>query len=528
MTDRVGRSSDSVGRTSDSVRHSMWRTGEAVRRPRLAGLGASPSVAARQLPLGGSDWIGLFGGRLQAGRLWLLDRRAPFGGGSPEWELPQAEAVRRPRLAGLGASPSVAARQLPLGGSDWIGLFGGRLQAGRLWLLDRRAPFGGGSPEWELPQAEAVRRPRLAGLGASPSVAARQLPLGGSDWIGLFGGRLQAGRLWLLDRRAPFGGGSPEWELPQAEAVRRPRLAGLGASPSVAARQLPLGGSDWIGLFGGRLQAGRLWLLDRRAPFGGGSPEWELPQAEAVRRPRLARLGASPSVAARQLPLGGSDWIGLFGGRLQAGRLWLLDRRAPFGGGSPEWELPQAEAVRRPRLAGLGASPSVAARQLPLGGSDWIGLFGGRLQAGRLWLLDRRAPFGGGSPEWELPQAEGEAVRRPRLARLGASPSVAARQLPLGGSDWIGLFGGRLQAGRLWLLDRRAPFGGGSPEWELPQAEAVRRPRLARLGASPSVAARQLPLGGSDWIGLFGGRLQAGRLWLLDRRAPFGGGCLDR
>ena len=353
MTDRVGRSSDSVGRTSDSVRHSMWRTGEAVRRPRLAGLGASPSVAARQLPLGGSDWIGLRGANSRLAGFGSC-RRAPFGGGSPEWELPQAEAVRRPRLAGLGASPSVAARQLPLGGSDWIGLFGGRLQAGRLWLLDRRAPFGGGCLEWELPQAEAVRRPRLARLGASPSVAARQLPLGGSDWIGLFGGRLQAGRLWLLDRRAAFGGGCLEWELPQAEAVRRPRLAGLGASPSVAARQLPLGGSDWIGLLVGQLQAGRLWLLDRRAPFGGGSPEWELPQAEAVRRPRLARLGASPSVAARQLPLGGSDWIGLLVGRLQAGRLWLLDRRAPFGGGCLDRsQPPSAPCLRRGRLRRL-------------------------------------------------------------------------------------------------------------------------------------------------------------------------------
>ena len=58
------------------------------------------------------------------------------------------------------------------------------------------------------------------------------------------------------------------------------------------------------------------------------------------------------------------------------------------------------------------------------------------------WQGDWRAPFGGGSPEWELPEAEGEAVRRPRLAGLGASPSVAARQLPLGGSDWIGLLGG--------------------------------------------------------------------------------------
>ena len=45
-------------------------------------------------------------------------------------------------------------------------------------------------------------------------------------------------------------------------------------------------------------------------------------------------------------------------------------------------------------------------------------------------------------PEGELPQAGADAVRRPRLAGLGTSPTVAARQLPLGGSDWIGLFGG--------------------------------------------------------------------------------------
>ena len=400
MTDRVGRSSDSVGRTSDSVRHSMWRTGEAVRRPRLAGLGASPSVAARQLPLGGSDWIGLFGGQLQAGRLWLLDRRAPFGGGCPEGELPQAEgeAVRRPRLAGLGASPSVAARQLPLGGSDWIGLFGGRLQAGRLWLLDRRAPFGGGCLELGAAAGGGGGRAaaQAGAVGSLPHSRCATAPPRGErldrvvrgatpGWQALAPRSARSVRRWLPRVGAAAGGG-------RAAA----QVGAVGSLPLSRCATAPPRGERLDRVVRGRLQAGRLWLLDRRAPFGGGSPEWELPQAEAVRRPRLARLGASPSVAARQLPLGGSDWIGLFGGRLQAGRLWLLDRRAPFGGGSPEWELPQAEAVRRPRLARLGASPSVAARQLPLGGSDWIGLFGGRLQAGRLWLADWRAPFGGG------------------------------------------------------------------------------------------------------------------------------------
>ena len=49
-------------------------------------------------------------------------------------------------------------------------------------------------------------------------------------------------------------------------------------------------------------------------------------------------------------------------------------------------------------------------------------------------------------PEGELPKlapaqagAVGEALRRAKLAGLGVSPSVAARQLPLGGSIWIGM-----------------------------------------------------------------------------------------
>ena len=68
-------------------------------------------------------------------------------------------------------------------------------------------------------------------------------------------------------------------------------------------------------------------------------------------------------------------------------------------------------------------------------------------------------------PEGELPQAGADAVRRPRLAGLGTSPSVAARQLPLGGSDWIGLLGGRFQGG---IFARgsggRGDQGGRSPD----------------------------------------------------------------
>ena len=66
----------------------------------------------------------------------------------------------------------------------------------------------------------------------------------------------------------------------------------------------------------------------------------------------------------------------------------------------------------------------------------------------------------------EMRKAEGESAGALHGAGLGASPSVAARQLPLGGSD----------------------LGGGV------RAALV----VAWLGVSPSVAARQLPLGGSD------------------------------
>ena len=134
-SDSVGRSSDSVGRSSDSVGHSLWPTGATTRvAPTGEVSGGWVDAVERALRWPMREGV--------ASAHWKI---AP-----PEGELPQAgaDAVRRPRLAGLGTSPSVAARQLPLGGSDWIGLLGGRFQGG---IFARgsggRGDQGGRSPD---------------------------------------------------------------------------------------------------------------------------------------------------------------------------------------------------------------------------------------------------------------------------------------------------------------------------------------------------------------------------------------------
>ena len=112
---------------------------------------------------------------------------------------------------------------------------------------------------------------------------------------------------------------------------------------------------------------------------------------------------------------------------------------------------------------GLGVSPSVAARQLPLGRparkshcSDlpcrWRCH---EVKVGSFRYLVRARPEPPSACGISPRSAEGEGKRRLRagllggsdlgggvcaalvVAWLGVSPSVAARQLPLGGSDWI-------------------------------------------------------------------------------------------
>ena len=258
-------------------------------------------------------------------------------------------------------------------------------------------------------------------------------------------------RRWLPRVGAAAGGGRAAAQVGAGGSLPHSRCATAPPRGERLERAVRGATPGWQALAPRSARSVRRWLPRVGAAEGGGGGRAAAQVGGAGNLPH-SRCATAPPRGER-LERAARGW-------LQAGRLWLLDRRAPFGGGSPEWELPKAEgeAVRRPRLAGLGASPTVAARQLPLGGSDWIGLFGGRLQAGRLWLLDRRAPFGGGSPEGELPEAEGEAVRRPRLAGLGASPTVAARQLPLGGSDWIGLFGRGVLS---WRRRGRTSVGAG-------------------------------------------------------------------
>ena len=132
--------------------------------------------------------------------------------------------------------------------------------------------------------------------------------------------------------------------------------------------------------------------------------------------------------------------------------------------------MPQAEeedvAVQ---LRSARASPSVATRQLPLGGSDFR-------SDSQILPLRGRCPVG----------AEGEAAALRHHSRSWEPPpSVATRQLPRRGSDF------------------RSEFPNSPPEGEMPpRGRGGGRPAslpFAQLGASPSVAARQLPLGGSDF-----------------------------
>ena len=103
--DSVGRSLDSVGRTPDSVGHSLWPTGGGRSAAQVGAVGNLPLSRCATAPPRGErleravrgatpGWQALAPRSARSVRRWL-----------PRGELPQAEgeAVRRPRLAGLGA-----------------------------------------------------------------------------------------------------------------------------------------------------------------------------------------------------------------------------------------------------------------------------------------------------------------------------------------------------------------------------------------------------------------------------------------
>ena len=190
------------------------------------------------------------------------------------------------------------------------------------------------------------------------------------------------------------------------------RLTGWGASPSVAARQLPLGGRCWR------------------------------QRGECLARCRLTVLGVSPSVAARQLSRRGEQLKaegGVFGG-LQADGLgsFPLSRCATAPARGEQLQAEGGECLARCRLTGWGVSPSVAARQLPLGGSmleaeggsAWR-VAGGRARESPPQSLRDSSRSGGA-----VGGRGGECLAPCKLTGWGVSPSVAARQLSLGGSDF--------------------------------------------------------------------------------------------
>ena len=136
----------------------------------------------------------------------------------------------------------------------------------RIWVVRR-------IPGWTVRRRRAsVRRAGLAGLGASPSVAARQLPLGGSDWIGLFGRGLQAGGLRLADWRwlprsvaAPLCHSVTSPPAPRGERGSGRPISGFGRPLLVADRGESGAGRPISGF-------GRPLLVADRGESGAGRP----------------------------------------------------------------------------------------------------------------------------------------------------------------------------------------------------------------------------------------------------------------
>ena len=154
--DSVGRSLDSVGRTPDSVGHSLWPTGGGRAAAQAGGAGSLPLSRCATAPPRGErldrvvrgatpGWQALAPGSARSVRRWLPRVGAAAGGGRA---AAQAGGAGNLPLSRCATAPPRGERfeRVALESEIAIGLFGGRLQAGRLWLLDRRAPFGGGSP----------------------------------------------------------------------------------------------------------------------------------------------------------------------------------------------------------------------------------------------------------------------------------------------------------------------------------------------------------------------------------------------
>ena len=199
--------------------------------------------------------------------------------------------------------------------------------------------------------------------------------------LGLLVGTLLAADRRCLNRGAPFGGRCPDRDQPTSvpcseRSQRRTELAGLGASPSVAARQLPLGRPA------------------RKSHCSDLPCRWRCPEVKVGSFRYLVRARPEPPSACGISPrgaggegkwrlraglLGGSSWIGLLarcGGSCHG--VTEGGFPAPQRGGPP---LPPACAG-----AGFGISPHGAGK---MGSGLFRGFLAKRVRgagcAGRAW-----------------------------------------------------------------------------------------------------------------------------------------------
>ena len=392
-------------------------------------------------------------------RRWLPRVGAAAGGGGG-----RAAA----QAGGAGSLPLSRCATAPPRGERLDRAARGGLQAGRLRLLDRRAPFGGGSSEWELPQAEGEGR-AAAQVGAVGS-----LPLSRCATAPPRGER--------LDR--VVRGATPGWQAlaPRpARSVRRwlPRV-GAAAGGGRAAAQA--GGAGSLPLSRCATAPPRGERLDR--VVRGATPGWQALAPRSARSVRrwLPRVGAAAGGGRAAAQLGAVGSLPLSRCATAPPRGERLDR--VVRGATPGWQAlapRSARSVRRwlPR-AGAAAGGGRAAAQVGAVGSLPLSRCATAPPRGE--RLDRVVR--GATPGWQaLAPRSARSVRR-WLPRVGAAAGGGRAAAQAGGAGSLPLSRCATAPPRGERLDR--VVRGATPGWQALAPRSARSVRrwLPRVGAA--------------------------------------------